>query len=178
MYPIHVMHHCYRQKGGSGPSSSRISHVSKVGEMLRLIDLSLAVLDDGVDGVVRDAADGALLSLRGNVLAEALDRLAQTKEVGGDTGDVGRSHGGTRDGVGLTAGPGRLDVGARGEDIDERSVVGEVGEGVSVVGSTNSADGRLRGGGRVGGVLGLVAGGDSHEVTGAHDIRGRIVDGG
>ncbi len=77
---------------------------------------------------------------------------------------------------GLATGPGGLDVRAGGEDIDERAEVGEVREGIGLVGSADRADGGLRGGRGVGGVLGVVASGDGHEVAGAHDAGGGVVD--
>jgi hypothetical protein len=89
--------------------------------------------------------------------------------VGEETSNVGRGHGGTRDGVDgvLRADPGRLDVQTGGEDVSALSVVGEVG--TAVIKSRGTDGDGLSGssGGVVTGISVVVASGDSKVNTSA-----------
>jgi hypothetical protein len=141
--------------------------------------LSLAVLGEEVLGVLRHALDDVGQSRLANVAAQ-LDgvsgRGASAEQVGGETGNVGAGHGGAVELLGAAAGHGGLDADARGEDVDKAAEVGEVGQGVGLVGGTYGA-GRFLGGWRVvGGVSGVVAGGYGKEVAGADDGGGSLVD--
>lgn len=133
------------------------------------------VVDEEVGGVRRNARDDAVKGVAGDVVAQAIDANTETKEVGGNTSNVGGGHGGTRDGVGLATGPGAGDVGTGGKNIDQAAEVGVVGEGVVNLGSTNGAGRGLgsRGGGR--GVSTLVTGSNSQEDAGVDNSgSGRV----
>jgi hypothetical protein len=144
-------------------------------EDLREVAGATTVVDEQVRGVRGDVRqrilggdrDHVLLELSGLELAEvARVRLGlQGKEVGQETGNVGRSHRGTRDGVDgvLAANPGGLNVQARGEDISALSVVGEVGTLVTKGGGTNG-DSLLGRGRRVVARVGVVVTGSNSEV--------------
>lgn len=71
--------------------------------------------------------------------------------------------------------PGGENGNTRGVNVDGRAVVGERGESVAAVGSTDSVYGWLRCGRGVAGVLGLVTSGNSHKDTGRDDTSGRGV---
>jgi hypothetical protein len=95
----------------------------------------------------------------------------ESKEVCGETSDVGGSHGGSGDGVGGAADPSRQNVDTRSETIDNGAVVGERSPGVVDVSSTDGEDGGL-GCGRGGGSVGVaVTSGNSKEET-SGDSRG------
>lgn len=89
--------------------------------------------------------------------------------VGEETSNVGRCHGGTRDGVDgvLGADPGGLNVQTGSEDVSALSVVGEVG--TAVIKSRGTDGDGLRGGsgGVVAGISVVVASGDSKVNTSA-----------
>lgn len=135
------------------------------------------VVDKLVNSTRRHAGNNPIKGLGGNVIAETLSLLSQTKEVSGKTSDMGRSHRGTRDGVGLAVGPGAKDIGTGSEDINDRAEVGVVGESVVLSGGTDSAGALLgsRRGSR--GILAVVTGCDSEEETGINDGLGSLVDG-
>lgn len=127
----------------------------------------------GVGGDVGESAnsgdgDDVLLELVGGDGGNSELRVGSRLErevVGQETSNVGRGHGGTRDGVDgvLGADPGGLDAQARGEDVSALSVVGEVGTAVI---EGRSADGnRLRGSSRgVVASIGVVVTGSDGEV--------------
>jgi len=82
----------------------------------------------------RDGDEVGLQLLGGNVgnsISRVLGRL-QREQVGQKTGNMGRGHGGTGDGVDgvFVADPGGLDVQAGSKDVIALSVVGEVCAGV------------------------------------------------
>lgn len=89
-----------------------------------------------------------------------------------------RSHGSAGDGVRAAIQPGRDDIDARREDVEDTAVVAEAGHVVVDVGSADGASGSLRGRGDVCGVLGFVAGCDGHEETRGDGAAGCRVDGG
>lgn len=147
----------------------------------RLRSGGVAVESKLVDGTGGNAGDDARVGGAGNVGAESSGGLLaeEGEEVGTETGDVGGSHGSTGDGVGGGGGadPGGEDGRAGGEDVDEGTVVGVRGNGISRGGGTDSADGGLGSGGVVGGVGTVVAGGDGEEDTGPDQGGGGAVGG-
>lgn len=106
-------------------------------------------------------------------------QVLESNEVGSESSNVGRGHGSTRDGVGgaVAANPGGLDVGARGEDIDNGAVVGERGPGISVGGGADSDGGRSRGRRVVGSVGVVVTGSDGEGETSSDSGSNSVVDG-
>lgn len=146
------------------PKSQAVSH------------LLVAVVDQEVGGVGGDTGDDTLESARRDVLAKAGGALAKAEEVGGDTSNMGRGHGSTRDGVGLAVGPGGGDVGTGGKDIDTSAEVGVVGKDIIDVSGTDSAGRSLRSRRRGRGIGGGVAGGDGKEEAGAGDGGSGRVD--
>lgn len=98
---------------------------------------------DVAEGTLGGNGNEALLQLLGgdggNGILGILSRLKR-EVVGQETTDMGRSHGGTGDGVDgvLGADPSRLNAQARGKDVRALSVVGEVGTAVVESRSTNS----------------------------------------
>lgn len=101
----------------------------------------------GVGGNVRESTDGTdgnevSLQLLGGDVSDSVGRVLgglKGEVVGQETSNVGRGHGGTRDGVGgvLRADPGGKDVETGGEDVIALSVVGKVGTLVREGGSTD-----------------------------------------
>lgn len=81
------------------------------------------VVDKLVDSTRRHVGNNSIKGLGGNVIAETFSLLSQTEEVSGKTSDMGRSHRGTGDGVGLAVGPGAEDIGTGSEDINDRAEV-------------------------------------------------------
>lgn len=73
--------------------------------------------------------------------------------------------------------PGRKDISAGGEDVDERAEVGVVRNGIAVLGGTDGADGGLGGGRVVLGIVGVVAGGHGQEDAAGDEVGGGVVDG-
>lgn len=142
------------------------------------VGASATVPDEQVGGVSRDVSQGAdggdskqvRLELGGGdgsnrVLGVGIG--LQRQVVGQETADVGRGHGGTRDGVdgSVAADPGGLDVQARGEDVSALAVVGEVGTAVINGGGTDG-DGVGSSSGRVvASISVVVAGGNSKVQT-------------
>lgn len=114
-----------------------------------------------------DRDEGRLELLGGNGSDRVLGVLSGLKRevVGKETGDMGRSHGGTRDGVDSVLGsdPGGLNAQTRGEDISALSVVGEVGTAVIESRGTNS-DGLGSSSGGVLAGIGVVVTGSNGEV--------------
>ena len=136
-----------------------------------------SVVDENIGSAVGDTRDGTLDTLGSNVLAETIGRLAKTQEVGSKADDVGGSHGGTRDGVGLAAEPVRLDVSSGSEHINQLAKVGVVGKSIRLLRSTDSAGRCLRGRGRGGSISALVTGSDTKEESGADNVGCGGVDG-
>jgi hypothetical protein len=120
-----------------------------------------------------DGSDGDEVSLEllggdvGNGVGRVLGRL-ERQHVGKETGNVGRSHGGTGDGVGgvLRADPGGQDVETRGEDVVALSVIGEVRALVEEGGGTDGNGVLSSSRGVVAGVGVVVTGRDSEVDTG------------
>ncbi len=140
---------------------------------LGVVGRATTVPGKDVLGVARDVGkstdggdrDEVSLELLGGDVGDSVGRVLgrlERQHVGKETSNVGRSHGGTRDGVGgvLRADPGGQDVETRGEDVVALSVVGEVGTLVKQSGGTDS-DGILsRSRGVVAGVGVVVSGSD------------------
>lgn len=144
--------------------------------LLRRLTL-VVVVGESVDGARGNAAQDALVGGGSNVAAAvAVGNLSKTHEVGGETSNVGSSHGGTRDASHATTDPGGLDISTGGEDINGTAVVGEAGAAVVAVGGANGADRRLRSGRGVGSISVVVSGGDSDEDTRALEVRNGVVD--
>lgn len=66
----------------------------------------------------------------------------ESQKVGTETSNVRAGHGSTRNGVGVRVAvdPGRGDVRARGENVNEETEVGVRSAAILVIGSTDSAD--------------------------------------
>lgn len=106
-------------------------------------------------------------------------RALESKKVSTETGNVGRSHRGSGDGVGAARGsPGGDDANTRGEDVDNGAVVAEGGDAVAAVGGANGADSGLRSGRVVGSIGTVVTGGNSEEKSSTDSAGGSGVDGG
>ena len=119
--------------------SSLLDSVATLLNDLSVVGRATTVPGEDVLGVAwdvresTDGSDGDEVSLEflggdvGDSVGGILGRL-ERQHVGKETSNVGRSHGGTRDGVGgvLRADPGGKDVETRGEDVVALSVVGEV----------------------------------------------------
>lgn len=88
-------------------------------------------------------------------------------------------HGGTRDGVGGAVGadPGREDAGARGEQVNDGTVVGKGRNAPVLVNSTDGEGVGSRGGRGVGSVHGVVTGGHDGQDTGGVSSVDGVVEG-
>jgi hypothetical protein len=139
-------------------------------------------------GNVREGTDGTdsdevSLKLLGGDVSDSVGRVLSGLErevVSQKTSDVGRRHGGTRDGVGgvLRANPGGKDVKTGGKDVVALSVVGEVRTLVKEGGGTDG-NGVLRGGrGVVAGVCVVVTGGNGEVDAGVDGSVDRKVKSG
>ena len=127
----------------------------------------------GVAWDVRESTDGSDgdevgLELLGGDVGDSVGRVLgrlERQHVGKETSNVGRGHGGTRDGVGgvLRADPGGQDVESRGEDVVALSVVGEVSTLVKEGGGTDGDSVLSSSRGVVAGV-GVVVTGSNREV--------------
>jgi hypothetical protein len=129
-------------------------------------------------------SDEVSLELLGGDVGDGIGRVLGGLEgevVGQETSNVGRGHGGTRDGVGgvLRANPGGEDVQARGEDVVALSVVGEVRTLVTEGGGTNS-DSVLGSRRRVVAGICVVVTGGNGEVDAGIDgsVDGKVKSGG
>jgi hypothetical protein len=140
----------------------------------------------GVGGNVRESTDSTDgdevgLELLGSDIRNSVGRVLgrlQRQVVGQKTSNVGRSHRGTRDGVGgmLRADPGGQDVETGGEDVIALSEVGEVRTLVVQGGSTDS-DGVGSSGRRVlAGVGIVVTGGNGKVDTGINSSVDSLVE--
>jgi hypothetical protein len=152
-------------------------HVIRNGVHARLKRLHLtrgvAVEDKVVGSARRKTGDLALVG-KSNDARDKGSRgplALESKEVCGETSDVGGSHGGSRDGVGGAADPSRQNVDTRSETIDNGAVVGERSPGVVDVSSTDGENSGLGCGRRVGSIGVVVTGGNRKEETGG-DSRG------
>lgn len=114
-----------------------------------------------------DGDEGRLELLGGDGSDRVLGVLSglEREVVGEEAGDMGRSHGGTRDGVDgvLGADPGGLNAQTRGKDVSALSVVGEVGTAVIESRGTDG-DGLSSSSGRVLAGIGVVVTGSNGEV--------------
>jgi hypothetical protein len=119
--------------------SSLLDSVATLLNNLSVVGRTTTVPGEDVLGVawdVRESTDGSdgdevSLELLGGDVCDSVGRVLgrlERQHVGKETSNVGRGHGGTRDGVGgvLRADPGGKDVETRGEDVVALSVVGEV----------------------------------------------------
>lgn len=99
--------------------------------------------------IADDTGGGELLDTVGDGAGAA--ETLKSLQVDGQTNNVRSSHGGTIDGVGgrVGADPGRLDVLAGGEDINDRPVVGERSTGVAAGAGSDSQSVGGRGRARV-----------------------------
>lgn len=157
-----------------------------------VVRLATAVPGEDVCGVAGDVRESALGGdgdqvglelLRGDIRdseGRVLGRL-EGEEVGEETSNVRRGHGGTGNGVHgvLAADPGRLDVKTGGKDVVALAVVGEVGTLVSESAGTNG-DGLVSSGGRVVAGVGIVVTGSDSEVDTGIDssVNSLVKDGG
>jgi len=126
-----------------------------------------------IQGTRGGDGDESLLELLGGKLTDGIGRVGRGLEgdvVGQQTSNVGRGHGGARDGVDgvLAADPGGEDVQAGSEDVSALSVVGEIRTVISQGGGTDS-DGLLGGGGRVVASIGVVVASSDGEVDAGID---------
>lgn len=89
---------------------------------------------------------------------------------------MGGSHGGTGVVSGLATGEGRQDADGRADNVDGRAVIGAAVAAVARVGATDGADLASRSGGVVVGVVVVVAGSNSHEVSLVDHAVGSVVE--
>ena len=153
-----------------------LSLVATSSDDLGEVAAATAVPGEQVGGIGGDARKGVLsgdgdessLELlggdRSNRVLGVLSRLKR-EVVGKETGNMGRGHGGTGDGVDgvLGANPGGLNAQTRGEDVSALSVVGEVGTAV-VESRGTDGDGLGSGSRRVLAGIGVVVTGSNSEV--------------
>jgi hypothetical protein len=142
----------------------------------------------GVRGNVREGTDGTdgdevSLELLGSDVSNSVGRVLgglEREVVGQKTSNVGRGHGGTRDGVGgvLRADPGGKDVETGGEDVVALSVVGEVCTLIKEGGGAHG-DGVLSGGrGVIARVCVVVTGGNGEVDAGVDgSVDGEVKSG-
>jgi len=139
-------------------------------EAERIRRASTRVADEaGVGG--RDTDDSILNAL-------VVEGVVARPDLGGDTGNVGGSHGGTRDGVGALRGadPSSGDASAGSEDL---ATGAEGREGRASIGGVSGHHGEgevSRGGGGVAGVVVGVTSSDSHHEASAERSISGIVD--
>jgi hypothetical protein len=157
----------------------------------RVVGLSATVPGEDVGSVAGNIGkstnsgngDEVSLELLGADVSDSEGRVLgglERKKVGKETSNVGRGHGGTRDGVDgvLAANPGRLDVKTRSKDVVALAVVGEVGALVSESAGTNG-DGVLSGSRRVVARISVVVTGGNSEVdTGVDSSVDSLVEDG
>lgn len=118
---------------------SLLGGVATLLDDLRVVGRASSVPGEDVLGVawdVREGTDGGDrdevgLELLGGDLSDGVGRVLgglERQHIGKETSNMGRGHGGTRDGVGgvVRADPGGKDIETRGEDVIALSEVGEV----------------------------------------------------
>lgn len=174
--------------GGDGNGVLLLGLLRLLGNIAALLDNvgevagASAVPGEDVLGVAGDVGEGTSgtdgdevsLELLGGDVGDGVGGVLgglEREQVGEETSNVGRGHGGTRDGVGgvLRADPGGKNVETRSEDVVALSVVGEVRTLVKEGGSTDG-DGLLSSGGRVVARVSVV-------VTGGHSEVDTVLDG-
>ena len=126
-----------------------------------------AIESKGVDGAAWDTGENTLLRELNDARANSVGREAfEGKEISGKASNVGSSHGGSRDGVGAVAGPGRKNIDTGSKNVDESAIVGEGGAYITAIGGADS-EGSGLGGWRVVGGIGVgVTSCNSKEDTG------------
>lgn len=142
--------------------------------------LAVAVVTNQVGGVAEVAGDLA----RGGSGGEPVGNTSDTRDtldrdtVESKTSNVGSSHGGTADAVGggVAGVPGRENVRAGAEDVEDGAPVGVGGNGPVAVNSTDSDSARSRSRRNVGSVLSLVTGSNGGENTGAGSRLNSVVE--
>lgn len=143
---------------------------------------TVAVVDKDVGGAGTGGGDLAGLGVRDDAGTDlgGGGKTVLGDEVGGETSNMGRGHGGTRErsGGGVRGVVSGEDGGARGEDVEGRTVVGVRGTGISGGGGTDGDGVGGRGGGVVGGVGVGVTGGDNEGDTGGDGGGDGVVQGG
>lgn len=171
--------------------SSLLDSVATLLNDLSVVGRATTVPGEDVLGVawdVRESTDGSdgdevSLELLGGDVGDSVGRVLgrlERQHVGKETSNVGRGHGGTRDGVGgvLRADPGGKDVETRGEDVVALSVVGEVRTLVKEGGGTDG-DGVLSSSwGVVAGVRVVVSGSNGKVDTSVNSGVDSEVEGG
>jgi len=137
-----------------------------------------AIESKGVDGAAWDTGENTLLGELNDARANGVSREAlESKEIGSKAGDVGSSHGSSRNGVGAVARPGRKDIDTGSKNVDESAIVGEGGAYIAAIGSTDG-EGSGFGGWRVVGGIGVrVTGCDSKEDTGLNGGGDSVIHG-
>lgn len=140
--------------------------------------LFLAVVDQDVRSILGNTLDNILQAVLGNILAETINLLALTEEIGANASDVWASHGCTRDGVGLATDPGALNVSAWGKYVDNFAKVRVLSQLITLVGSSDGADALLRGRGRGRGIRSFVSGSNGKEETSTSNASSSLVDSG
>lgn len=102
------------------------SHKTSLRQINSLV--TTAVVDQGISSTTARVRDDTLCSKFQNPGSNSRRsrKTLSSNEVGSKTGDMGSSHGSTRDGVdsGVGANPGRSDIGSGCKDIDYRPEVG------------------------------------------------------
>jgi hypothetical protein len=161
-------------------SQSSKLHSAENTQVKKCLTAGVAVESKVVLGAALDAGDLVLSgkSLQtGGESSRALLAL-KSENVGSQTGNVGSSHRGTRNGVGTAVEPGGQDGDTGGEDVDDGAVVGERSQSVRAVSGTDGEDSGLGSGRRTGSIGTIVTGGIGEENTGRDGIGGGGVDSG
>lgn len=161
--------------------SSAVDLVATSLNNLLVVAAATTVPGEQVGGVGGNVGESVLSSDGDEVLLELLGGDGskgvlgvlsglEGKVVGQETGNMGRGHGGTGDGVDgvLAALPGGLNVQTGGEDVSALSVVGEVSTAVIKSGGTDGDGLRSSSGGVVAGISVVVASSDGKVNTSAN----------
>lgn len=98
------------------------------------------------------------------------DLAFKSKDVGSETSNMRGGHGSTGDGVSTAVEPGGQDRDTWSVDVDDAAVVGERGNTVRAVGSTNGVDSGFGGGRVVASISRIVTSGNSHENTSRYSV--------
>lgn len=146
---------------------------------LRCLAGGVTVEGNSVNGTSRDTRKEAAARKRLDTRAKCLgvSGTLKSKEIGTKANNVGSCHGGTRDSVGTSTGPGGEDILAGSKDIHNRAVVREGGSSISRSRGTNSADSRLGSRRGVASISTIITSSDGQEDAGVDQGGSSSVDG-